>query len=78
MKKKKKLKEVKMHKLLVCACKSQNFAQSQKKFAQLHNRETVAFINSESLILLSLLSLFIYVSFQVIIIIDFSSDVIFF
>ena len=46
MKKTKSLKEVKMHKLLVCACKSQDFAQSQKKIALLHVRETVTFRNS--------------------------------
>ena len=45
--KKKTIKEVKMHKLLVCACKSQDFAQSQKKIAQSHDRETVTFRNSE-------------------------------
>ena len=31
--KKKNVKGVKMHKWLVCACKSQDFEQSQKKFA---------------------------------------------
>ena len=44
--KKKTVKEVKMHKFLVCACKSQDFAQSQKFFAQSHDRETVTFRNS--------------------------------
>ena len=42
--KKKTVKEVKMHKFLVCACKSQDIAQSQKKFARLHDRETVIFL----------------------------------
>ena len=44
--KKKTVKEVKMHKFLVFACKSQDFAQIQKKFAPLHNRETMTFRNS--------------------------------
>ena len=35
-----------MHKFLVCACKSQDFAQSQKIFARSHDRETVTFRNS--------------------------------
>ena len=38
-------KEVKMHKLLACACKSQDFAKSQKNFARSHNRDTVTFRN---------------------------------
>ena len=38
--------EVKMHKFLVCAYKSQDFAQSQKFFARSHDRETVNFRNS--------------------------------
>ena len=45
--KKKTVKEVKMHKLLVCSCKSHDFAQSQKKFTLSHDRETVTFRNSE-------------------------------
>ena len=36
-----------MHKFLVCACKSQDFAQSQKFFARSHNRTTARFRNSE-------------------------------
>ena len=40
------VKEVKMHKFLVCACKYQDFAQSQKFFARSHDRETVTFRNS--------------------------------
>ena len=40
------VKEVKMHNFLVCACTSQDFAQSQKFFAQLHDRETLTFSNS--------------------------------
>ena len=39
-------KEVKMHKFLVRACKSQDFAQSQKNFARSHDRVTVTFRNS--------------------------------
>ena len=35
-----------MHKFLVCAYKSQEFAQSQNFFARLHDRETVTFRNS--------------------------------
>ena len=35
-----------MHDFLVYACKSQDFAQSKKKFARLHDRETVTFRNS--------------------------------
>jgi hypothetical protein len=45
MKKKKTAKEVKMHKFLTCACKSQDFAQSQKNFAQVHDRLTMTFRN---------------------------------
>ena len=44
--KKKTVKEVKRHKFLVCACKSQNFGQSQTNFAWSHDRETVTFRNS--------------------------------
>ena len=44
--KKKTVKEVKMHKFLVCTCESQDFAQSQKNLAGLHDRETVTFRNS--------------------------------
>ena len=40
------LKEVKKHKFLVCTCTSQDFAQSQKIVARLHDRETVTFRNS--------------------------------
>ena len=47
--KKKTVKMVEMHKLSVCAYKSQDFAQSEKNFAQLHDRETVTFRNSECL-----------------------------
>ena len=42
-------KEVKMHKLLVCACKSQGFVQSQKKIAQSNDPATVTFRNSTSM-----------------------------
>ena len=44
--KKKTAKEVKMHKFLVRACKSQDFAQSQKNFVRSHDRDTVTFRNS--------------------------------
>ena len=44
--KKKTVKEVKMHKSLVWACKTQDFAQSQTNFAWLHDCETVTFRNS--------------------------------
>ena len=44
--KKKTGKQVNIHKLLVCACKSQDFAQSQKKIARLYDREIVTFRNS--------------------------------
>ena len=44
--KKKTVKEVKMHKFLVFACKSQDFAQIQKNFARSHDRVTVTFRNS--------------------------------
>ena len=40
------VKDAKMHKFLVCACKYQDFAQSQKFFARSHDRETVTFRNS--------------------------------
>ena len=39
------VKEVKMHKLLVCACNSQDFEQGQKKFARSHDHVTVTFEN---------------------------------
>ena len=35
-----------MHTFLVCACKYQDFARSQKYFARSHDRETVTFRNS--------------------------------
>ena len=38
-------KKVKMHKFLTCACKSQDFAQSQKNVARSHDRVTVTFRN---------------------------------
>ena len=44
--KKKPVKEVKMHKFLVCLYKYQDFAQSQKNFARSHDCETVTFRNS--------------------------------
>ena len=40
------VKEVNVHTFLVCAYKSQDFAQSQENFAWLHDRETVTFRNS--------------------------------
>ena len=43
--KKKTVKEVKMHNFLVCGCKYQDFAQSQKFFARSHDRDTVTFRN---------------------------------
>ena len=42
------VKEVDMHKFLVCACKFQDFVQNQKTFARLQDRETVTFRNSEN------------------------------
>ena len=45
--KKKTVKEVKMHYFLVCAYKSQDFAQNKKNLARWHHRETVTFRNSE-------------------------------
>ena len=44
-----------MHTFVVCACKSQDFAQSQKNFARSHDRETVTFRNSEMGVFLGLL-----------------------
>ena len=44
--KKNTVKEVKMHNFLVCAYKSQDFAQNLKKFAQSHDCMTVTFRNS--------------------------------
>ena len=44
--KKKTAKEVKMHKFLARACKSQDFAQIQKNFARSHDRVTVIFRSS--------------------------------
>ena len=46
--KKKTAKEVKMHKFLACACKSQDFAQIQKNFARSHDCMTVTFRNSDA------------------------------
>ena len=46
------VKEVKTHKFVVCACKSQDFAQSQKNSAQSHDHETVTFRNSGQLMTL--------------------------
>ena len=43
---KKTIKGVKIHIFLVCAWKSQDFAQSQKNFVQSHDRETMTFRNS--------------------------------
>ena len=43
----KKMKKKKMHKFLVCACKSQDFAQNQKKIALSHNRTTGTFKSSD-------------------------------
>ena len=40
------VKEVKMHKFLVCACKSQDFVQSQNHLARLHDLEALTFRNS--------------------------------
>ena len=37
-----------MHQFLVCAYKSQDFAQSQKNCARSHDRETVTFRNSDT------------------------------
>ena len=37
-----------MHKFLVCAHKSQDFAHSQKQFVRSHNLETMTFRNSGS------------------------------
>ena len=41
--KKKLEKDVKMHKFLVCAYNSKDFAQTQENFARSHDRETVTF-----------------------------------
>ena len=40
------VKEVKMHRFLVCTYKSQDFAQIQENFARSHDRVTVTFRNS--------------------------------
>ena len=39
------VKEDKMHRFFVYACKSQDLAQNQKMFARSHDRETVTFRN---------------------------------
>ena len=44
--KKKAVKEVKMHKFLLSAYKTQDFAQSQENFARSYDRVTVTFRNS--------------------------------
>ena len=46
----KNVKEVKMPKILVCACKYQDFAQSQKNFVRWHDHETVTFRNSGNIL----------------------------
>ena len=51
-----KKKYVKMLKKIVCAWKSQDFAQSQKFFARSHDRETVTFRNSDQSPLHSILT----------------------
>ena len=38
--------KVKMHNFLVCAYNSQDFAQTEENFVQLHDHETVTFRNS--------------------------------
>ena len=45
--KKKTVEEVKIHNYEVCACKSQDFAQSQTISEWSHDRETVTFRNSD-------------------------------
>ena len=40
------VKEVKIHNFLVCACKYQDFAQSQQNSVRSHNRENVTFRNT--------------------------------
>ena len=42
------VKVVKMHHWLVCAYKSEDFAQSQENFARSDDRETVTFRNSDT------------------------------
>ena len=37
-----------MHKFSVCACISQDFAQSKKIFVRMHDRSTLTFRNSEN------------------------------
>ena len=49
--KKKLKKEVKIHKFLVCAYNSQDFAQTQENFARSQDRATVTFRNSGPLVL---------------------------
>ena len=44
--KKNTVKEVKIHKCLVCAHKSKDFEQSQTNFARSHDPDTVTFRNS--------------------------------
>ena len=44
--KNKSVKEVKIHKFLLCACKSQGFAHWQKFLLQSHDREILTFRNS--------------------------------
>ena len=39
-----------MHKFIVCACKSQDFAQCQKIFARSHDPETVTFRKSDDIL----------------------------
>ena len=44
-----------MHKCLVCAYKSHDFAQSQKNFARSHDREIVTFRNSAKIATVSVM-----------------------
>ena len=46
--KKKTRKKFKMYEFLVCACKSPDFAQSQKNFARSRDHDIVTFRNSGS------------------------------
>ena len=47
---KKTVKEVKIHQFLICAYKSQDFAQSKENVGRSHDRETVTFRNSAVMI----------------------------
>ena len=52
-KRKKQTKNVKLQRIFVCTYNSQGFAQTPETFERLHDRETVTFRNSVTIILVN-------------------------